>query len=675
MVPKPFAAIIAVFCSMYSYAQKDAGIKFGKVSPDDFVINNPVADTSYGAVIIADIGESSFEGNNKGWFTLVYKHHRRVKIFNKKGMDLATVEVPLYVSTKSDDAEKLESLKAYTYNLEGGKVVETKMSKDAVFQDKLDKNHFVKKFTLPAVKDGSIIEYIYEVKSDFMFNLQPWNFQGQYPRIWSEYRLNKPEFFDYVYLAQGYNKFHINDVSEKFTTYTVRQQSEFGITVRDDLYTLNSNNAVNRWVLKDVAPLKEEKFTSTLKNYISKIEFQLSGYNFPNTPYKKIMSSWETVSTEMMKDEDFGELMGNANNWLDDATGSFKKDSKDLADLATKIFTYVQKNFKSKGQRGIYLSQKLKETFHSKSGYVPDINLLLVAMLRHENLDAKPVLISTRSNGFTNPLYPILSSFNYVIAKVTIEGKSYFLDASDPYAGFDKLPYYCFNGFARTIGNPPAADNLESSMIGESKATNIVLLNDEKNNKAWSGIVTSYPGYYESMDTRHKIAEKGKMTFEKDLTESYTGNFSIDQINIERLEENEKSVKLSYQLKVEREENSNVLYFNPMIKEGLRENYFKSADRKYPVELPYKMDETYQLQVQIPTGYVVDEAPKSAKVTYNDDEGGFEYIVSKTDTEVNIRSRIIMNKTYFTQEEYESLRGFFDYVVKKHAEQIVFKKK
>ncbi|MFZ1529350.1 MAG: DUF3858 domain-containing protein [Ferruginibacter sp.] len=674
MSPKPLAVLLAVLVCFSLKAQKDAGLKFGKISPADFTINNPVSDTSYGAVIIADIGESAFVGNDKGWFSLVYKHHRRVKIFNKKGIDLATVDIPLYISSKTDGEEKLESLRAYTYNLEDGKVVETKMDKDAVFQDKLDKNHFVKKFTLPAVKDGSIIEYMYEVKSDFLFNLQPWSFQGKYPRIWSEYRLDKPQFFDYVFLTQGSREFHIHDVTEKFTNYMVRERSEtaFG---RDDLYSISSNNSVNRWVLTNVEPLREEKFTSTLNNYISRIEFQLSGYNFPNSPYKNIISSWETVTNELMKDEDFGEQLNNANNWIGSEISSFKSEAKDLLDLAGKIFSYVQKNFKSKGERGVRLSQKMKETFKSKSGYVPDINLLLVAILKHEGLDAYPVLLSTRSNGFANPLYPILGRFNYVVAKVKIENTNYYLDASEPYSGFNKLPYYCYNGSARTIGNPPVMENLTADMLSEAKATNIVLMNDLSSKQAWSGFVTTYPGYYQSIDTRKKIQEKGKAAFEKELAESYTGDFVASNFNLERLEEYDKSVKISYSLKVERPDNGNIIYLSPIIKEGLRENYFKSAERKYPVELPYKIDETYQLQVQVPDGYMIDEAPKSEKVSYNENEGKYEYLVSKTDTEISIRSRLTVNKTYFLPDEYESLRGFFDYIVKKHAEQIVFKKK
>ena len=52
----------------------------------------------------------------------------------------------------------------------------------------------------------------------------------------------------------------------------------------------------------------------------------------------------------------------------------------------------------------------------------------------------------------------------------------------------------------------------------------------------------------------------------------------------------------------------------------------------------------------------------------------FEYIVTKNSTDIQLRSKIVLNKANFEPEDYETLRNFFAYVVKKQAEQIVFKK-
>ncbi|MDB5277727.1 MAG: hypothetical protein JWR61_2682 [Ferruginibacter sp.] len=662
---------VVLLCSKL-YAQDKPGIKFNHVLPADFNIDNLKVDTSYGAVIIADIGSSSFDGNNKGWFSLIYKHQRRIKIINKKGFDLASVEIPLYISTKTNSEERLESLKASTYNLENGVVTETKLDKDAVFKDKQDKNHIVRKFTMPALKEGSIIEYSYTINSDFLFNLQEWVFQGSYPRVWSEYNLDLPNFFEYVFLSQGYNPFDIKKSDTRTTTYSVREQGE---GMRTETYTIPATNTSTRWVMKNVPAMKEEKFLTSLDNHISKIEFQMSGQQFPNMPYHDIMGNWHTVSDALLKDEDFGERLDKDNGWLNDDMKAIKAGTTDNLEEAKKIYAFVKNSFKCNGRHGIYLTTGMKETFKNKNGSVADVNLLLTAMLRHEGMQANPVILSTRSNGFTNEIYPLINRYNYVICRLDIDGKRYFLDASEPYLGFNKLPENCYNGAARTINKEVEPVYFFADSLRESKFTNVMLFNDETKAGKWSGSLTTILGYYESSNIRDKFIDNGKEAFEKKLKESYSGDFSIDDIKYEDEKDGEKSIRMSHNITIDGDNSSNIIYFNPMLKEGYKENFFTAAERKYPVEMPYKMDETYNFQIEIPKGYAVDEIPKSAKVSLNDGEGFFEYLVSKTDESVMLRSRVKLEKATFLPEDYETLRNFFDYIVKKHAEQIVFKKK
>ncbi len=674
MNKRPVFLVVFAFLYCSSNAQDKPGIKFNHVLPEDFNIAQLKLDTSYGAVIIADIGSSSFEGNNKGWFSLIYKHQRRIKIINKKGFDLASVEIPLYISTKSNDEEKLESLKASTYNLENGVVVETKLDKDAVFKDKQDKNHVVKKFTMPAIKEGSIIEYSYIVNSDFLFNLQPWSFQGAYPRVWSEYQLDLPNFFEYVFLAQGYNTFDIKTSKERSATYSVNGKGD-DLSGRSETYFIPSTNTLSRWVMKNVSALKEEKFTTSLDNHISKIEFQMSGQQFPNSPHRDILGTWASLSEALLKDEDFGEKLDKDNPWLNDDMKLVRTGTTGKLEEAKKIYAFVKNNIKSNGIHGIYLSTTLKETFRNKSGYAEDVNLLLTTMLRHENIAATPVILSTRGNGVTNEFYPLVNRFNYVICKADIDGVSYFLDASKPYYGFNKLPEYCLNAPARIINKDPQPVYFYADSIKESKITSVMLFNEEKKPGKWSGTLNTFLGYYESSNIRQKFSEKGKETFEKKLKESYTGEYSIEDIKYDEENNDEVPMKMSHSITIDGDDKSNVIYFNPMLKEGYKDNFFTAAERRYPVEMPYQMDETYNFQIEIPEGYVVDEIPKSAKVSLNDGEGYFEYLISKSDDIIMLRTRVKLEKATFLPEDYETLRNFFDYIVKKHAEQIVFKKK
>ena len=52
------------------------------------------------------------------------------------------------------------------------------LDKNDIFSEQEDKNHVLKKFTLPAVQEGSIIEYTYTITSPYTFNMPSWQFQS-----------------------------------------------------------------------------------------------------------------------------------------------------------------------------------------------------------------------------------------------------------------------------------------------------------------------------------------------------------------------------------------------------------------------------------------------------------------------------------------------------------------
>jgi len=663
-----FLCIGLLFFSGNPFAQEKSNVKFGNVSEKDFNTKIYPIDSNASAVVIADIGYSAIEGNTKGWFSLVYKHFKRLHILNKNGYDAANVSISLYAD--GDAEEELNKLKAVTYNLENGKVVETKLDvKASVFKDKISKNRVVKKFTFPNVKEGSIIEYEYTITSDFLQNLQPWEFQGAYPRLWSEYNLALPEFLGYVFLTRGYKKYDINDKKLRSESFTILDSRGIGASER---YQFTANVSDNRWVMKNVPALKEESFTSTIDNHIAKIEFQLSEYRQPLT-YRNIMGSWPKLANDLMEADFFGKPVTKDNGWLKDIVKPLIEGVKSNKEKAHKIFSYVRDNFTCTNHSDLFAEQTLKNLEKSKSGTVAEINLLLTAMLRYADIEADPVILSTRSNGMTYPLYPLITQYNYVIARIVIDGKTFYLDASEPRLGFGLLPVRCYNGHGRVINKTADAIDLESDSLMERKSTTVFVVNDEKGNIV--GSMLQNPGYYESFNLRERIKEKGKEQLITDIKKAFGTEILVSKFELDSLDKYEEVMGIKYDFDFTGEK-EDIIYLNPMFGEGYKENPFKSAERLYPVEMPYGFDETYTLQMDVPSGYEVDELPKSMVVKLNEEnEGMFEYRISQSGSGISFRSRIRISRAYFMPEEYEMLREFFNLVVKKQAEQIVFKKK
>lgn len=650
-------------------AQEKAPFKFGKITPADFDLSAYKYDSMAEAVVIADVGSSEFQGNTKGWFSLAFRHVKRIKIINKNGFDAATVSIPLY--TSGNATEKIDGLKAITYNLENGKVVETKLDDKSIFTDKMSKHWVEKKFTFPAIKEGSIIEYSYVQYSDFIENLQPWQFQGRYPCLWSEYEVDMPNFFEYVTLSQGYLPYTSSTSSERTNSFHVTLP---GGAEKDEAYIFDDKVEDHHWLIKNVPALKEERYTTTLNNYVSKIEFQLARYHFPQSMPKDIMGNWTKVSEELMKDEDFGADLNRSNGWMDDAIKGITRGATGSTEKAQKIYAFVRDSFTCTGHGSIYTSNPIKKVFKDRSGTVADLNLLLTAMLNHEHIPTNPVILSTRAHGFTHEFYPLLDRFDYVICRAIIDSSQYFMDASEPWLGFGFIPEHCYNGHARVVNAQGAMPvYFDADSVTDGKMTLVFINNGAKG--VLEGRVTSTPGYFASCIVREKVQKKGEKDFLKTTQADYSSEAALSNLAIDSLKIKDKPVTISYDMNYKIDTSDDLIYFNPMLAEGYKDNPFASAERIYPVEMPAAMDETYVLTMDIPEGYAVDELPKSAKVLFNDDEGFFEYLVAKDDNGIQFRSRIRLKKANYKPADYNTLRDFFAFIVKKQREQIVFKKK
>jgi hypothetical protein len=260
-----------------------------------------------------------------------------------------------------------------------------------------------------------------------------------------------------------------------------------------------------------------------------------------------------------------------------------------------------------------------------------------------------------------------------VICRTTIDGKEIYLDASKPGMGFGKLDYQCYNGHARIINAEATAIDLDPATVKEVKNTIVFIINDEKGNLI--GSIQQTPGYFESLHLRGLIKEKGKEQLVNDIKKNLGEDVVVSNVRVDSLKRYEEPVFIAYDIDL-KSEKDDIIYFNPMIGEGMKENPFKSAERFYPVEMPYAVDETYSLQMEIPTGYVVDELPKQTILKINEEEDAtFEYRISTSGSNISFRTRLVIKKAFFLPEDYESLREFYALIVKKQNEQIVFKKK
>jgi hypothetical protein len=661
-----------LLCSFFSFCapafSQRPQIKYGDIKPEDFDPSAYAIDSSASAVVLFDVGSATYQGDAHGSFSIAFKKHTRIRLLNRNSFDLASITIPLYASGTLE--EKIENLEATTYNIENGKVESFKLDKASIFKDRLNKNFTVRKFTLPNLKEGSIIEIKYSLLSPYEKYLRSWDFQGNNPVLWSEYETSVPFVYDFVLIKQGYHPFLVDQGKNVSKTYNISSPGR-GAAGRSQSFTFTTNVGIHTWAMKDVPPLKKENFTTTLDNHIAKIDFQLSRIQFPDEPVKEVMNNWYKVSEDLLKDPDFGEGLTKNNNWIHDELKKVTAGAANPYESAKRIFNYIRDNMSCTDHSAKYLSNPLKKVYQTKNGNVADINLLLTAFLMEGGFEAHPVLLSTRAHRKTIDIYPLMDRLNYVITQLKIDNKTYLLDASQNRLGFGHLTNDCYNGSARIIdAQMPSIIDLSADSIRERKFTSVFIINNDKGGLA--GSFRSNLGNYESQSVREKLAKTSKHDFFKEIKKDFSLDVEVSNEEIDSLKIYEAPIAVKYDFTFDAADD--VIYINPVFGEALTENPFKALERLYPVEMPYAVNENYVLKMDIPKGYTVEELPKSCRVKFNDDEGVFEYLVGKDENCIQLRSTLKLNKANFLPEDYQGLRDFFGHVVKKHSEQIVFKK-
>ncbi|WP_321307553.1 DUF3857 domain-containing protein [Marinifilum fragile] len=641
-----------LFISNFVFAAK-APIKFGKVSIDELKMQTYEKDSSAVAVYLCDYGVSEIPYMpTTGGFQYNFTRIIRIKILKDEGLDYADLEFSF-----NQRQSKVGTAKACTYNLEDGKIVKTKVSSKDRILEKSSDDIYTYKLACENVKPGSVVEFMYQITSDIPWNIGPWYFQHSIPAIWSEFRVNVPEYFDYKKNAKGYLSFDISE--HTYANGTRKNGTNFSI----DQY---------RFVIKDVPAFKKEPYTTSNKNYMSAVEFEIAGTRSNTGVYKDLTGNWDKINKTLMESEYFGQQLktgGFLKDVVDEITSKTESDEEKI--LAA--FNYIKSNMKWDDYYGKFTTSTLRSAFKEKKGNVADINLMLVVLLNKLGIKADPVILSTRSHGLLSLFSPSQSKFNYVIASCKVGENRIYLDATDANCPSNLLPERCINDKGRLISSQGSFFvDIKSSSI--SKSATIAKLKLDEDGVVSGNLDLSLNGFT-ALQFRDAIQDKNEEELRETMDEAYK-LIDVESVEISNLKEVEKSVisKMEVEMTEELENVNNLIYFNPFIVNKIEENPFTLEERKYPVDFTYPIDRTFMLELTVPDGYTLESKPAPARINLPEKSGQFMYSASQTGNKIMVVSRFKINKRTFLFNEYPNLKEFYNLIVAKHAEMLVLKR-
>lgn len=602
-------------------------IKFGEVDIEDLEMTHYAEDTSVVAALLCDFGEYRPEEWKFFW-------KRRTKIFKKEGLNNLVINLP--TRSKSE-------VRGYVYNLVDGKIEREKIKNEHIFLNRVTEQLLQVRVAPPNAREGSIIDI------EFSFGGIPtqWRFQSTIPIRHSELIVPVNQYFTFKFQQIGYIPVESYDNS--------------------------------RFIARDVEAFHPEPYISSIENYLTTLIIDIeqvhlnSAYSSASI-YGDLVSTWEAVNRNFESNDHFFRIINNAHFFLNDTKDLIESSASTFNEKIYQAVKAVHDHIEWNEKSNIFPNISLKEVWDQGSGSSSDMNFILMSLLYKLNIPCNPMLISTRSNGKINPMFPTINRFNYVITAIP-HGEGYILvDASDKFTPPGMLPERCMNdgGFiindqtgewyvieANDINAKMVACNLELNHEGNATGT----LNIRYENHGSINFRDRYMKY----TSQDEYLEEFEFSNNKCLVGQYSNNLN-DTIYGPVVEKMELEFMGLFS------GNNQIVTFNPVLFDRLEKNPFKLENRNYPVDFVTPISNKLIFTIIIPDGYIVESLPDPVLIKTETNDLNYRYTIQETGNKIQIMISLTIKKPVFYEHEYQELKSVYNYIYLKEKENIVLKK-
>lgn len=634
-------SLLLFFACLLSISQSGFNTESLRVTKSDLEQQIFRKDSTARAIVLYEIGNSYV---NREDFKLHFEFKQKIKILNREGFDKATVEVLLY-NNDSGKKEIVKNINATVYNINDGIVDKMKLSEADIIREKYNDNYTIVKFTFPNIREGSVINYSYEFISPFMFKYQSWKFQKDIPTLYSEYNASIPGNWEYNIKLVGGRKLFSNQTDIKKNCLEVGRGG-------------SSNCATYRYVMKDIPAFIEEDFMTANENYLARIEYELNVFRGFDGSVERFNKTWKDTDSEIRKGTDFGRMIKKGNlvkSLIEDININEENDLK----KTIKIYNYVKSNYNWNGELRLFNDVSIKSLINEKTGTASEINMLLYNLLKEHDIDAKPLLLSTRENGLVTKIYPVLTDFNYVLIHVSINGSTYLLDANHDYLSFGQIPFKCLNQYGRLLNNKSEStwfDISPDELSTLSYRIEVQLDNSENLNGSFEVKSTNY----QSLNLKKEYFRNSEKFTDNHL--NLNDDIEFSNANYNNVKQSDSTFHATYDISKQLESIGDKVYFNPYLIEFFSENPFKLQERSYPIDFGYKQSYVYACKLNIGE-YTVDELPEPKKVNLPENAGAMIANYSVSGNAIIIYLKLSLNKTIYDSAYYEYLKELMKEVI------------
>ncbi len=651
-------SLILIFSAPNCLSQQPK-VKFGEVSEDDLKMTVYDKDPEASAVVLYEEKDTRYDYNSFTGIVVKNRYFVRIKILTNDGLEYADHAIAYYIGKTRAESEYITGLSGNTYNLVNGKIEKTKLSKENIFEEKVSERITRTKFAFPAVQPGSIIEYKYELTSPRDGDLDDYVFQRSIPVKYSKYELYIPEYYSFSKETKGYEPIKI--VQDKTNQSFLIGSNQLNFTADKYLFEVS-----------DLPGLKKENYVWCMNDFMTRVTFELRSFTIPGVVYKDFINSWENVDKQLLEYSNFGKQFNH--KLFKEEFATLLTPEMSEPEKISKIYHLVRSKVKWNDENTLSANNP-KDALKKGIGTSGEINALLISALREAGFEAYPVVMSLRNRGRIPVSHPTIDYLNYYIVAVDVEGKPIYMDASAKYGDLNVLPPVTMCDFARSVKGNRSSGWVNLTNITKSTEIAAVSLhfneegvlagtyNQNQSGELGYSFRNNYYGHKDQQDYIEK--------------QESANNISISDFEIKGADH--AASKATFGFKFTKNDvtlGGDHIYFNPLIFPIFKENPFKSEKRQLPVEFSYPYEQRINVNIKVPDGYSVEALPDPGKISLNEKEASFTYLIehNKEANMINLNIRYNLNKILYSPLEYEHLREFFSYITTSNTNQLVLKK-
>jgi hypothetical protein len=621
----PFILLLVI----YRVAAQSPLPEFAVFDPHEINMKECSFDKDAAAVVLLDAGTTTGMLNG-----ISIERRIRIKIFNEKAFDRANISIPFITS---DEYETIKNLEGVIFN---GEQLYYLTEKN-IFTEKIDEYFSQKKFTFPNLKAGSIIEYKFEI---FRKSYEPdnWYFQSDLPTLKSccTIKIGTNTQFSYVISKKAY-----------FPIITKN---------KDELLYFEMNH---------LPAFRHEPYMDAATNYLQKVEFQLYAKNYLSGQSEKF-KDWNDIAVALSASPGLGEVTKKNLKGLEDIHRLAGQESTIAGKIAV-IYNYVRKTFSWNGYSGKYAPDGLNKVLQSKTGSAAEINLLLVNLLRNNNIDANPIIVAERNFGTVDPAIPIVDRFNKTMAYVYTNEGTFILDATQKFSPPGLTPFSVLNTFALVI-DKKTKEPIRLSGNGGKYRSSISVQAHINKDALIEGFATISDFEYAKQLKTESLKQDVKKFILTNIENEHDG-LAVQNFDFENIDIDSEPLVEKIKFRIDGNENGGYSLINYNLFIGLRKNPFIKADRFTDINFGYPYELSFEMTLDLPENSQIEDLPKPKILKSLDNTIYISREIKSMKNTLIIKVDFVQTLTSVDYEAYAPLRDFYKIMVEMLNEPITIK--